>query len=128
MADRYKFSPGRKEPAECGHLNLPCWTNGNNTELAILLAAYPLPGYNVGVMLHTRQDDFISRLYECSSIRKRHQVNGLGDTPYKNDFFLMSCVDKLFQRHTCIFKGAGSALGQRMNATMNVGIVLLIVI
>ena len=56
-----------------------------------------LPGKEVGVVLHDRNNDLVSRLDMRKAVAVRDQIQALGRIPGKDDLFRMSGVDKFLR-------------------------------
>ena len=85
-----------------------------------------LPGHDVGMVLHDRQDDFIA----CADPRRHkargHQVERVGRALGENDLFGARRVEELAHRLTRLFIGIGRSLRQRVQSAMHIGIGVLI--
>ena len=76
----------------------------NNLQSGTLFFCKHLPGNNVGVMFHARDNDNIAGLDVCSSPRLGHQVNGVRRSCGPNYFFCECRVEMPPNGFACLFK------------------------
>ena len=87
-----------------------------------------MPRHQVGVVLHRRDDDLVSRsdvfLRPCVG----HEVDGLGCVPGPDDLLWLTGVDEFRDLHSGTFVQISRLLAKVVNAAMNVGIGILVVV
>src|SRR5262245_35104722 len=69
-------------------------TNRHDAQHRSGLFAQHLPGNNVGVMLHCREDDFIAGAKVGATPALGDEVNSLGGAPDEDDFARLSSAEK----------------------------------
>ena len=92
------------------------------------LLAHHLPGHDVGVVLQMRDQNFIARPQDRPGKALRHQVDRLGGAAHENDFVARARVDEALQAITRTLVHRRGFLAQGVNAAMNVGVVMPLVI
>ena len=86
------------------------------------LCCLQLPRYDIAMMFHRGDDDFIALLHESLGKRRSHEIDTLGGATCENNLFGLRSIDELahfFARSLMQFR---CLLRQVMNATMHVGI------
>ena len=86
-----------------------------------------LPGNDIAVMLHFRQQNLVARLQVPAAPRRGHQVDGFGRPAGEDDFVGISRVDELRRPSAGCFECRCRPIAQFMDAAMDVGIVPLVV-
>ena len=81
-----------------------------------------LPGDNIGVMLHGRDDHLVARPDVLASVRVSYQVDGFRSAADKNDLPIFSGVDESPDLGSRVLIFFGGSFTQEMNAAMNVGV------
>src|SRR5205814_1406223 len=69
---------------------------------ALLLTKH-LPGNDVRMMLHGRDEDFVPSADVSAAIGLRNQVDSLGRTANEDDLFRPSCIHELLYGLACCF-------------------------
>ena len=92
-----------------------------------LLLGQHLPGDEVGVVLHLRQQDLIPGRDVGPAPTVGHQVDGFGSVAYVNHPGRVGGIDKAGNPPPGIFIGVGRVLAQTVNATMDIGMGLAVV-
>ena len=64
MCNAHKSRPGRYKSAESLHIKLSAVCNRYHLEAETIPLGLQLPGHYVAMVLHTRNDDLITLLYE----------------------------------------------------------------
>ena len=72
-------------------------------QLCACLTRHHLPGQNIGMMLHDRNDDFISRAHVRESIAVGYQIQRFCRISCKNNLAVALRTDKLRNCMTCVF-------------------------
>ena len=92
-----------------------------------LLLAQDLPGHDVGVMFHGRDDDLVASVEGLPAVTMRDEVDGLGDAAREDDLALRRGMQKVLHFHTGIFIGLRRFLTQVVGTPVNVGIFFRVV-
>ena len=92
----------------------------NHAQRRALFFAQHLPGNDVGVMLHRRDDDLVAGADELAAVAVHHQVDAFGRAANKDALLRVARVDESFHLLARAFVGGGGLLAQVMNAAMNV--------
>src|SRR5262249_8941598 len=87
--------------------------DGGYAQLCAFFIAKYLPGHDVGVMLHGRDQDFVARANVLPSVTLRHQVDGFGGSAHEYDFFPIAGVEEALRRSTDFFVIRRRTLGKR---------------
>lgn len=53
-----------------------------------------IPGHNIGVMFHLRDNDIVTIIAECATKTVCHQIDGFGGAFDKNNLFRLRRIDK----------------------------------
>ncbi len=96
----------------------------NHAQARALLFAQHLPGNDVRVMLHRRDDDLVALADELAAVAVHHEVDAFCGAAHKNTFAHVARVDKAFDLFASAFVSGGRFLAQVMNAAMNVWMLL----
>src|SRR6185312_99150 len=96
-------------------------------QLRALFIAENLPGHDVGVVLHGRDQDLVTAAHVDSPVSLRHQVDSLGSATNKNEFFYIRRIDEAAHRLACTIMLRRRELREKVNAAMNVGIFLFVI-
>ena len=102
--------------------------NGNGTNHSAGLARDYLPRHQVGVVLETRNQDFIAGLQERAPPSLCDEIDGFGGATGENDFAFAAGVDETLQLMACGLEGVGGALRKSMHATMDIRVVMAVVV
>ena len=81
-----------------------------------------LPWHNIGMVLHVRDNHFVASLHLRTTERRGHEVDGLGGAPGENNLLGLAGIDELPDPLTCRLMQVGGLLAEIVNATVNVGI------
>ena len=92
-------------------------------ELGVALPAEDLPGHDVRVVLHLRDQHPVSRPHVRASPRVGHEIDRLGHVLRENDLFVGG-VDRSGDPAARALEGLGRLLRQRVDAAMDVRVVL----
>src|SRR5258706_677968 len=107
--------------------NLAVVVNRNDTELGTDLLAKDLPGHDVRVMFHRRDDDFIAGLKKTPAVTLRDQIDRFGGAAHKDDFFFGSGVEEPANLGARRFVGRSGLLAQEVHTAGNIGILRAVV-
>ena len=91
------------------------------------LFAQQLPRHDVGVVFQRRNQNLIAGLEARARKALRHQIHRLGRAADENDFLGVASIDEPPHGLAGAFIRIGGALAQRMNATMHVGMIVLVI-
>ncbi len=94
MGDTYETSPWRKERLKAIKIECSIFMNGDDLEFYSFLVGLQLPRHDIGMMLHGRDDDFITFLHESITIRRCHEIDAFGGTTSENYLCGTTCIDK----------------------------------
>src|SRR5215467_12011263 len=93
---------------------------------AYLLTQY-LPGNDVGVMFHRRNDDFIACLQEGPAIALGDQIDRFRSPADKDDLLTFRRINEAFYFFPRPFVSGGGILAQIMDPTVNVRVLFRVV-
>ena len=79
-------------------------------------------------MFHGGDNDLITFLDKLPPIRRSYQIDAFSGPLSKNYFFPFSSVNKLLSPGSGFFKGIGGPFCQSMNAPVNIGVLVVIII
>src|ERR1700760_2293627 len=96
-------------------------------QLCAFFFTQQLPGNNVGMVLQSRDQNFITTTDVLTAIRLRHQVDGFRGAANKDDLFAVSRIQELARRFPNIFIMLRGPFRKRVNAAVNIGIVVAII-
>ena len=102
--------------------------DGNNPQPRPLFLSQDLPGDNVGVMLHSGDDDFIAGANLLAAPGLRHQVDALGSAAHKDDFPVGGGVEQLARLFPGPFVGVSSPLAEGVHAAVDIGVFVGVVV
>ena len=103
---------GPRRAANCSRINSPASLIGATRTCARLLCQH-LPGYDVRVMFHRSQEDFISSADMSAPIGLRHQIDGFGGPADKDDFLRVRGADELPHFFSPAFVQIGRVFARR---------------
>ena len=86
------------------------------------LPTQDLPWDDIGVVLHSGDDYFVTLPDVLSPVALGNQVDAFGGSPHEDDLRVLGGVEKLPHLGTCGFVFLGSALAQIVQAPVNVGV------
>ena len=86
VSDGYHTGLGCQQASERGQVELAGVSNRNDPEVCPGLRSDLLPGNDIGMVLHSRNDDLVSAPETGPPIRLGHQVDRGGSTPGEDDF------------------------------------------
>ena len=110
------------------HVQLAFVAYRDHLEHGACLPGEHLPGNDVGVVLHGRDDDLVAFTQTRPPVALRHQVDGFGAAANENHFTAIVGVDESLGRVPGAFVVGGRPLAQGVYATMHVGVVPLVVV
>src|SRR5439155_16789702 len=98
-----------------------------NPQPCALLFAQDLPGHDVGVMLHGGDEHFVAGVNVSAAVGLRHEVDGFRGAANKDYLARISGVEERLHLPPRCFVLFRRMFGKEMHATMDVGIVPLVV-
>ena len=122
MSHRYQSGTRREELLIFVEQQFATVVHGNHFQHNSLTRRLQLPRNDVTVMLHNRNNHFITFLHLTVGKRRSQQVDALRRAPCKHDFIATACIDKTTYSLTRSFMQLGSLLRQEMHTTMHIGI------
>src|SRR6266481_7685861 len=99
-----------------------------NPQPCALLFAQDLPGHDVGVMLHGGDEHFVAGMNISAAVGLRHEVDTFGGAADKDDLARIGGVEETLHRRPRRFVLFRRMFGKKMHATMDVGVVALVVL
>src|SRR5438105_13324931 len=126
MHNRYQTRSLVKEPLILLEQEFAAITDRHDAQRGPFLLAEDLPGDNVGVMLHMRDDDLIARLDMCSAEALSDEVDPFGGAAHKNDLAGLGGVKELLHLDARRFVIFGGLLTKPVHAAMDVGVFCLV--
>ncbi len=116
------------EPGKFIEHQLAAIVDGRNLQLRAFFLAQNLPGHDVGVVLHGGDEHFVASADVDAAVGLRNEVDGLGSAADKDDFARVGGVQKFPHRLARRIVRLGCAHAERVNAAMNVGVHVVVVI
>ena len=98
-----------------------------NSQLGAFLFAKHLPGNDVGVVLHRRDDDLIPRAHVRPAICLGHKVDGFRCAAHEYDFAGTRCVQEILHCLARILEFFRCPFREVVHAAVDVGVVALVV-
>ena len=86
-----------------------------------LLFAEHLPGDDVRVVLHGRNDDLVACADELAPVAMHHEIDAFGGAADKDALLRLAGIDEALHLLARAFVSGGRFLAQVMNAAMNIG-------
>src|SRR5262249_443192 len=127
MTNRDDFCSSDEKTLECIENQLSLVIDRCYPQLCSLLIAKELPGDDIRVMLHRRDEHLIVRAHVDATVGLCHQVDGFGRATDKDDFAPASSSEKRLNNPARCLIFLGCPLGEVVHATMHVGVGGLVV-
>ena len=96
--------------------------DGNHFQHNALLVAQQLPGHNVAVMLHFRNNHLVAFLQKGFTKTARHQIQAFGGATRENDFGGGTRIDEIPHHLTGIFVQLRGLLRKEVHSPVHIGI------
>ncbi|MNX78856.1 hypothetical protein D3C86_1104650 [compost metagenome] len=109
------------------HIELPLIIHRNNTDLTAFFITEHLPRNNIGVVLHCRNNNFISRMDKCSAIAGSNQIDTIGRPLRDNHLLVFRRINKRLKLFTGHLKSICRYLAEVVNSTMYITIHICII-
>ena len=90
MRDGQQFRARSQQLGQLVHHQLAAVVDGNNPQLGALFLAKHLPGNDVGVMLHGRDEHFVAGAHVFAAIGLRDQVDAFRGAAHEDDLALIA--------------------------------------
>ena len=127
MGEGVELDLGREQPVELGEVELAVVPGHRDVaELRARARGDELPGHEVAVVLHLRQEDDVARLEIGTAPARGHQVDRLGRAAGENDFLGSGGVDEFHDARARALIVVGRPRGQGMEAAVHVRVVALV--
>ncbi len=127
MDDGKKLGPLGQQAVESFQIEFASLSHRNHLERRPGLLRGNLPGHDIGMVLHVRDENFITRLQNRFHEAVRHEIDALGRATGKYDLVRVRRADQAGHFGPGVFVGIGRLFAQVMHATMDVGIFLRVV-
>ena len=127
MRHRNDLRPVGEQPLVLVHQKLPGIVHGDDLEARPLLLADHLPGHDVGVVLHGRDDDLVARPQVLPAVALGHQIDPLGGPTGEDDLPIVRRVQELPHAGAPALVRLGRHLAEEMDPTVHVGVLLRVV-
>ena len=101
--------------------------DGQVSELRAGALGQQLPRHDVAVVLHLGEQDHVAGLDVLRAPGLRDEVDALGGAAREDDFVGAAGVDEFRGARAGGFEGGGGAVAQLVDAAMDVGVVVLVV-
>ena len=101
--------------------------DGHDLQLRALLLAEHLPRHDVRVVLEVRDDDLVAGADELAAVAVHHEIDALGAARREDDLALFLRVQEALHAAACAFIGVGRDCGQRVDAAMDVRVLVRLV-
>ena len=92
------------------------------------LGAEQLPRHDIGMMLHGADQDLVALFQPAAPVALRNEIDCLRSAAHEYDLFPGSGVDEASHALAGRLVGLGGTLAQDMHATVNIGVVALVVL
>ena len=98
------------------------FVNRDNTDGNAFLGCLQLPRHNIGMVLHSRDDDLVALAHKLITERGDNEIQTLGSTTGKDDFLYFGSIDKLAYCLAGSLMKICSLLRKVMHTSMHIGI------
>ena len=122
MRNRNQFRPLRKKTAERVHAQFSLFIHRNHFQRDPFAGSLYLPGNDIGVVLHHRNDHLIACRQTLVGKAGRDQVDRLCRPARENNLVGRAGIQELLHGLARFFMRFGSRLTQEMNTTVDIGI------
>ena len=126
MGDRNQFGALAQKLGESVHAELALVGHRRDAQHHAQFVAQELPGDDVGMMLHLRQDDLVARLQELPAPRGGDKVDRFGRVAGKDDLAGLARIQEGADLLARGFHAVGADLAEIVDAAMHVGIFVLV--
>ena len=104
------------------HVQLAAVVHRDDLQSDAALCSLKLPGHDVAVVLHRRDDYLVAFTHESLAERRHHQIDALRRAACEDYLFRLGRVDEAAHRLACCLMKVGGTLREIVHATMHVGI------
>ena len=125
--DGDELCPFVEQAAEGFHVEHAAFINRDDFQLRAGLLAGDLPGHDIGVVLHVRDQDFITGLENRLSKAMGNQIDALGCAAGENDLVGVGQVEHCSQLRAGGFVSVGGPLAEVVDAAVDIGILRRVV-
>ena len=101
--------------------------DGQIDQLGTRALGQQLPRDNVAMVLHLREQDYVTRFDVLRAPGLRHQIDAFGGPARENDLVRAARVDELGSARPRGLEGIRGAIAQFVNPTMDIRVVVLVV-
>ena len=115
----------RQQRLERRHVELAGIGDRGDAQLDAVRVAQHLPGHDVGVVLHRRDQHRLARLQHAAAVAVGDQVDRLGAVAGEHDLAAVGAFSSRGHRVARGFVGLGGALAHPVQAAMDVGVLRL---
>ena len=95
MCDSNNFRFGCDKFFQFVQIEFTLFVKRQHLEFGAAVFAQKLPRHDVGVVLHLRYNDLVTRLYICASERGGHQIDGLRGATSEDHFVIVCGMDEI---------------------------------
>ena len=124
MTYRHQSGPWPKQGAEGVHVQPPIVGDRREAQDDALALAQEMPGDDVGVMLHLREDNFVA-LRESAAEGRSHQIDRLCGALGEHDLIDAGRIDHPPHRFARALVSLGGFVGEGVQAAVDVGVAAL---
>ena len=122
--DSEQLDPVREQRFQRVQLELPPLVDRRDLQRGAGQLTEHLPGHDVGVVLHVRQQDLVTRGQPGPQVTLSHQVDGFGGAARKDDLALSGRIDVAGQQAPCTLVEVGGLLAEGVHAAVHIGVML----
>ena len=127
MGQRHELRPPRQQRLVSVLAQLAVVGDRDHPQGRPLFLAEPLPGDDVGVVLHPRDHDLVTGADVKASIRLGDKIDRLGGAPHENDLPVLPGVQKRLNPGPGLLEEPGRPIAEGMHAAMDVGVGRLVI-
>ncbi len=121
MGDSDKLGFFRQQLGECSEIETVVGRQRRPQDLDALALAQKMPGHDIGVMLHLRNDDLVA-FTEFRSKARGDEIDRLRAALGEDDFLDLPCVHETAGGFARLLEHDGRFVGKKMRAAMDVGV------
>ncbi len=122
VIDGHHFGARANQLLGCIEVPFTCGGNGKHADDCTAFFCHHLPGNDVAVVVHHRQQNFIAFRKKFSAPGLGYQVDGISGAAGENDFFGVGRMNKMADLFPSGFKLFGCPVGEVMRAAVDVGV------
>ena len=122
LGDRDELRAVRQQLLELIDQEIAVIVHGRPFDRRAMAFPEEMPGHDVGMVLHDREDDLVALLDVGLAPGRGNEVDRLGDVAGEDDLFVAPRIDELRHLGAGALIGFGGGIGEVMQAAMHVGV------